>query len=489
MAVAMLIALYTSRVILDILGVTRYGVWSLVFTVIGSLSFLSSPLTASTQRFLSVALAEKNIEKVKEIFRTSVFLYLILSGILLVIFESAGLWFLTHKLEIPKEYEFQTHVLYQCAVISFVLQMYRLPYDSIIISKEKFSFIAVTGILESLLRLGIIYLLLVFKWIPELILLGALTLAVTLIIQFTYTIYVKKKFSEYLSYGKPQDKILRKEMTSYSGWNTFGVFAAMTSNQGIGIIVNLFFGVVVNAALGITNQVSNSMTQLVGNFQKAFQPQIVKRYAANERDSLFSLIQISTIISYLLVFIIGCPIIFNIDTVLSIWLKDVPPLTNIFCIYMIMCACVDATGGPFWMVIGASGKIRDYQIAVGFALLMTILISYLLFKSGFPPQSIFQVKLIIAFFSMGVRIFYMKRCCDIPVFWVIKTILLPLFIITCLGVTIMYSIKTYIFTSGLNGLISGSLSFIIISIPLAFIISFNRKQRKTLINKLLKRTN
>ncbi|MDE6717329.1 MAG: hypothetical protein K2J70_03965 [Muribaculaceae bacterium] len=485
MAVAMLIALYTSRVILEVLGITRYGIWSLVFTVIGSLSFLSSPLTASTQRFFNVALAEKDIEKVREIFRTSVFLYFLLSAILLIIFETVGLWFLTHKLDIPREYTVQTHFLYQCAVVSFILQLYRLPYDSIIIAKEKFNFIAVIGIIESFLRLGIVFLVLVFRHYPALTVLGFLTLSVTVLIQWAYIAYAKKNFPQYLSKGRPKDQILRKEMTSYSGWNTFGVFAAMTSNQGIGIIVNMFFGVTVNAALGITNQVSNSLTQLVGNFQKAFQPQIVKRYTADERRSLLSLLQVSTKLSYLLVFIVGCPVIFNIDTILSIWLKEIPPLTSIFCIYMIICGWVDSTGGPFWMVIGASGRIRNYQIAVGCALLITILISFCLFELGFPPQVIFQVKLLVAFFSMAVRIFYMKKCCNISIRWVLKTILLPLFLITLFGVAIMWGLRYYIFPSQFGGLIGGGICFFILLLPIAFLISFNSAQRRSIMNTLI----
>ena len=474
----MLITLYTSRVILEVLGVAEYGIWSLIFSLTSTLSFITTSLAASTQRFLNFELAKNNIEKVREVFKTAFYLYSIFSAIVFLLFETAGLWFLNSKLDIPVHLHTQANIVYQGAILSFIIIFLRLPFDALIIANERFGIFAIMGIAEAVLKLLMVYCLKAFPSIPHLTLLSILTVVLYIVFAVVYITYSYRSFPNYMNYGIPRNRKLTHSMLSFSGWNTFGGFALMTSTQGLEILVNTFFGVVVNAAMGIAYQILRAFTQLVTNFQTAFQPQIVKRFAANQYHEFLSLIQTSSKISFLLAFIVGCPLIFNIDFILALWLKDVPPLTSVFSIYVIICVMVDSIGAPFWMAIHATGKIRNYQITISLTLLSTLIISYLLLKLGMPADVIFKTKLSIDTVCLCLKIYFLNKLVNISIGVILRTIIAPLMAIAALGMAIMASIRLFWGLSPMAYLLMGSIIFVLIMLPASFFGCLNKTQRR-----------
>lgn len=489
MILVMLVSLYTSRIVLEVLGVKEYGIWSLVFTVVTSVSFITNPLAASTQRFLNVAIGENNLNKAKDVFKTSVYLYLYFAMIILFLLETAGLWFLNNKIDIPQEYYFQANIVYQFAIFSFIIAIFRLTFDATIIANEKFNFFAIIGIIETILKLLIVYLLLIFPTIPHLILYGFLSFVTSLIVAISYVLYCRKKFKYLINYGKPKDKGLTIQMLSFSGWNTFGQFSSMTSNQGLSVIINMFFGVAANAAIGIANQIANAISQLVSNFQTAFQPQIVKRYSQGDYNGLIQLIGLSSKISFLLIFIISCPILFNIDFILSIWLTDVPPLASDFSVLIIICTWIEAISAPLWMTINAVGKIRNYQLIISFMLLSAIIISYILLSFGLSADTVFKVKIGILIACLLVRCIFVKIQTGISYNFLFKTFALYSIIIGITGISILWAIRLLFNFNNWQYLIIGSLIFLVTFSPSAFYMTFTKNQRDKIFKTIKLRLN
>ncbi|MCM1309668.1 MAG: lipopolysaccharide biosynthesis protein [Bacteroides sp.] len=483
MGVTMIVSLYTSRLNLKYLGIDNFGIWSVVGNVIVMVSFINGPLASATQRFINVAIGKRNNNSIKKIFNESLIINAIIGIGLLIILESLGVWFLNSQLTIPIDKIDAANVVYQIVLISFLLGIIRTPFDAIIIAYERFNFYALMGILEVVMKLAIVWLLPYAPYGETLIFFAILNLSTVIISTVVYVWYCRKHYT-IARFQWIWEKPLLKELLSFSGWSTFGSFATVMSSQGLSVLFNIFFGLAVNAAIGITNQVVNAINMFISNFQTAFRPQIVKTYAANERQSTFKLMCLSSKVSCYLIFLLGFPIALNIDYILSIWLTEIPPFTGVFCQLAIFAAIFEAIGAPLWMIVQADGHIKSYQIVISSTYLLIVCVSYMLFKFGFEPYWAFIVKCLMAVSALLIRIFYVKYLSNYSIRAMINYMYLPEFIVLGLSPILAFLVWKMIDTSSLLQFIASTIVFIITYIPIVWYLGITRRQRSLIKSKV-----
>lgn len=442
MAVIMLVQLYTSRVILQTLGVEDYGIYNIVGAVVISLSFITGPLSTATQRFLSFELGKKNTDRIKDIFSMSLIVYGILSIILLIFAETVGLWFLNHKMDIPADRLYAANWVFQCTIITFIINILNIPFNSAIIAYEKMSFYAYISIFEAIAKLAIVYFLLLYTE-DKLILYGILVVIVTFFVTTLYKLYCGKYLKD-IKIHFVKDKQLLKQLLSFSGWSLFGAVANMSAEQGLNLLLNLFFGVTINAAAGISNQVSAAINQFVGNFQTAFNPQIVKNYAQGDIINLHKLICKSSKFSFFLLFMIVYPIFFNMEFILHLWLgNNIPTYAPTFCKLMLINLLIDSLAAPLWASIGATGKIRIYQICISLSMTSNIFISYIFLQMGYPPFTVFAIKCFVTISNFFIRIYFTRELLRLSLLHYIKKVLLKVGSISFITISLLSLLNTY----------------------------------------------
>lgn len=442
MFISMIISLYTSRIILDILGVKDFGVYNVVGTIITSFSFISGPLSTATQRFYNFELGKKNEGGIIGIYNHSVAIYGILSLLLFTIVGISGYWFIDNKLNVPFDRICATKYVFLFSLFSFIIGLFKTPYESLIIANERMAFYAYMSILDVVLKLLFVYSLMVVNF-DKLI---AYSLGIMFITLFNFLgtfIYCYKKFG-YIRKWRRLNKNTFNSLLSFSGWSLFGSLASMSQNQGLNILLNIFFGVIVNAAMGIATQVSGAINQFVANFQVAYRPQIVKNYASGNIDRLNKLISDASKFSYLLLFAFVCPVIFNIDIILRLWLGHVPEYASTFCICMLIYALLETLSAPMWMTVQATGKIKTYQMVISSVIGLNIVLSYIFLRLGFPPKTVLIIKCCLDLGYLVIRLAFIKRMVGFNIKKYFFDVLLSVVGTTAIGIITMYLINTFI---------------------------------------------
>lgn len=437
MLVTMLISLLTSRILLGALGIDDYGLYNAIGGFVALFGFLMSSMASATQRFLSFELGTGNAQALKDVFSMSLTIHLFIAVVVFVLAESFGLWFLNNHLQIPEGREFAANIVYQCVVLSLCSNIIIVPYSACVISHEKMSIYASISIIDVFLKLIIAYLLTISS-IDKLCLYGSLLLVITVIELLLYNTICVHRFAE-TKYRFFFNRKLFLELFGFSGWTVLGQAGVVGSSQGAAVLINMFHSVVANASLGLANQVNGALNGLVSNFQMAYQPQITKSYACGDTDYLNRLIVSASKISFFLLFIVALPIVFNIDLLLSIWLTEVPPLTNVFCVLFIIASLFNSIGGPLWMSVFASGRIKYYQITVFAIYSIALIITYILFKKDLGPTTAVIVNACAALILFIARIFFAKW--NLSVFSVrlfAQRVLLPIVSSTTLTLGIGY---------------------------------------------------
>ena len=413
MFLTMAISLYTSRVVLNTLGVEDFGIYNVVAGVVGMFSFLNSAMSGATQRFLSFEIGKDNFAQLRKVFATSVNIHLLIALVILVLAETIGLWFLNHKLTIPEDRMVAANWIYQFAIFSFVVKIVSVPYTASIIAREHMNIYAYVSIVEVSLKLLLVFLI---QWLTydKLIMYGMLMFGVSFLLLMIDRIYAKRKFEE-CTYKYVWDKAIFKEMLGYTGWNLFGTGAYVTYNQGVNILLNIFFGPAINAARGIAYQVNGAINGFVGNFQVALNPQIVKSYAAGDTKYMEQLIFQGSKYAFFLLFCVSLPIIMETELILKWWLKIVPDYAVLFCRLVLINALIDSISFPIMAGAQASGRIKWYMIVAGGLLLLILPISYVFLKMGYPPQTTFYVSIVISVMAMFARLIMVSRLIHISV--------------------------------------------------------------------------
>lgn len=385
MFITTLVGLYTSRVVLNTLGITDFGIYNVVGGIISMAAFLNSAMVAASQRFLSFELGKGNIERLSRVFCTSINIHVSICLIAFLFAETIGLWFVNAKLNIPDDRMVAANWVYQASIISFIINVMSVPYNSAIVAHEKMSAFAYISILDVVLKLLIVYALLIISY-DKLIVYSLLMVGVVLLIRLCYTIYCKRHFSE-CKYHLVLDKALFNEMFSFVGWSIIGSMGFTFKDQLSNIILNLFFGPAVNAARGVAMQVTAHINSFSNNFTIALNPQITKQYAAGNLEASRKLVYIGSRYSFYLLSLISIPAILNIDYILKLWLGNVPKYTSQFVIFTIITSLIYTASEPVTKAIQATGKVMWFQIGICIIMLSELPIAWVLLDKGYPPYA------------------------------------------------------------------------------------------------------
>lgn len=399
------VSLYTSRVVLEALGVEDYGIYNVVGGVVAMLSVLTGSLSSAISRFLTFELGRKDKERLERVFSTSLSIQLAMAIIVFVVGEIVAVWFLNTYMNIPQERMHAANWVLQSAILSFVVTLISVPYNAAIIAHEKMSIFATISIIDVALKLLIVYVLFL-TIIDRLIVYSILMFAVVLTIQFIYQLYCKRSFSE-CHYRRVYDKQLIREMLGFSCWNFIGSSSSVLRTQGINILLNIFFGTVVNAARGIAVQVNVAVTSFTSNFITALRPQIVKSYASGQFDYMNLLVRQGARFSYYLVFLLSLPLLLETKFVLALWLKEVPEYTVIFVRLILILSISDSISNTLIIANAATGRVRNYQLVVGGIQLLNFPISWMLLNLGYAPEVTLYIAIVlsqICFFSRLIMI-------------------------------------------------------------------------------------
>jgi len=412
MFLTMAISLYTSRVVLSTLGIEDYGTYNVVGGIVVMFTFINGAMSTATMRYITFELGRGNIERLKTVFRTSIQVFVILAFIIVLLSETIGLWFLYHKLTIAPDRMTAALWVFQISIIDCVLRMIVIPFNAEVISHEKMSTFAYLSILDVTLKLIIVYLLQVIPF-DKLIIYALLMFAVSIIHISIYLIYCFKHFPE-INFQFSLDKPLLKEMTSFAGWGLFGNLAGVLYNQGLNMLLNIFFGPVVNAARGVALQVQGTVQSFIVNFQMALNPQITKSYAKGNLERMHTLIFTSSKFSFFLLFILALPITIEANQILGVWLKEVPNHSVSFIRLLFSIALIETLANPLVISNQATGKVKKYQIVVGGIQLLIVPIAYIVLKLGGNPESVYLVQFVIMLCAQIARIFMIKPLIQLP---------------------------------------------------------------------------
>lgn len=408
MFISIIIGLYTSRVILEVLGVSDYGVYNVVGGIVAMFAFLNSAMTAASQRFISFELGTGNFEKLKKVFSTSVEIHLVIAFIIFLLAETIGLWFLNAKLNISPDRMVAANWVYQSTILSFMITVVSVPYNSCIVAHEHMQAFAYISIIEVILKLVIVLMLIVIPF-DKLISYSILLLSVSLIIRIIYSIYCKKHFSE-CSFHWTYDKKLFREMFGFAGWSLIGNLGFAIKDQGSNIVLNLFHGTALNAARGVAIQVNGIVSSFSSNFIMALNPQITKQYASGNIDQSVNLVYAGCRFSFYLLSIITVPILINIDYILSLWLgTNVPSYTSDFLFYSLWASIIASMATPIVSAIQATGNIRTFQIIIFIIMISEMPLSYLILSSGYEPYCIMFATLFVTFIGLIARFILLKQ--------------------------------------------------------------------------------
>lgn len=482
MLLIMGVTLYTSRIVLQVLGVEDFGIYNVVGGIVVLFSFVNNAMVTSTQRFLNYELGKKNLEATARVFSASVTIHWCIAIVTLILAETVGLWFLLNYIQYPLEREWAVILTYQFAILSTCINMIRAPYNAAIIAYEKMSFYAYISIIEAILRLLIVLLLLLANF-DRLIFYSFLMFVVIGIVTLGYYVYCKSHFST-CCYTYHWNKDLYKHLMGFSGWSMFGGVANIGASQGLNILLNMFFGVTINAAMGIANQVQSAVYSFVGNFQTAFNPQIVKSYASGDRDYFIDLIVRTSKYSYFLLFTISLPLYICCEEVLSLWLGNIPEYAVSFCRLMILFSLLDAMQGPLWVSVQATGKIRDYQILMSVMILSNLPLSYLFLKQGYSPEVVLTIRCLLNLLILFVRLWYLRHLYDFPVWRYLREVICRIVCVTvisygmisCLSMDVLPIVK----------ILEVIIFSVIGNLFLVYILGFDNKERQLIIKQIKK---
>lgn len=482
MLFTMAVSLFTSRVILNTLGVEDYGINNVVGGIVTMFSVLSGSLSSSISRFITFELGKGNIERLKTIFSTGVNIQLGMSVLIIIIAEAVGIWFLNTKMNIPTDRMVAANWVFQCAILTFVLNLLSVPYNAAIIAHEKMSAFAYISVVEVSLKLIIVYMLMISPF-DKLETYAVLLLLVGAVIRFIYGYYCKRHFEE-CTYHFVFDKPVLKEMTGFAGWNFLGNGAYMLNTQGVNILMNLYFGVAVNAVRGIATQVDAALKQFVNNFTTAVNPQITKSYAQGDLDYMHKLVCRSAKFSAFLMMFFAVPIILETNTILTIWLKTVPDYAVIFLQWIIISSFMDTVlANSLVTSMFATGKIKRYQIIVTTVGCLVFPLSWIAFKLGFEPQVGYILYFIIYTILLFVRLYLLKDMVKLPVMMYIREVLYKLAPIIVVGFSIP-GILILAMDAGWLRLILVCLLSVLVTAASEYFIGLSNKEKNFVAEKI-----
>jgi O-antigen/teichoic acid export membrane protein len=407
MFLIMAVDLFLLRFLIDILGVEDYGIFNIVGGVVIAFSFLSNTMVSSTQRFFSFEIGKENKKGLKFLFSTTVIIYVVFAITIILLAEVFGVWFVNNKMMIPVERLEAANCVLQFTIFTFVINIMRTPYNSLLIAYEKMNIYAIIGFFEVIFKVFTIVFLSYLLY-DKLILYSILLFVSTLVVYAFNSMYCVFKFEE-AKFRLLWDSKKSKELLAYSGWNLIGSLANVLRNHGINLLLSVFFNPVVNAARAIAYQINVALLQFSNNFYLAAKPQITKLHASGDSKAMLKLVSRSAKLAYFLVLILAVPLIFQTEYILSLWLKDLPPNVILFTQLVVFNSLIEVVNLPLVSAIQATGKIKLYQITVSVILLLNLPVSYFYLKLGYSPEVTMYISIAISIFSLIPRLLICRR--------------------------------------------------------------------------------
>lgn len=483
MLLVMAVSIYTTRIILNVLGVTDYGIYNVVGGVVAFLGFLNSSMANAVQRFLSFELGKGDIRKTNHVFCISMMAHIGIAILIFALLELIGPWFIKNHMDIPSNRISAAMWVFQCSAITTIFSILQVPYNAMIIAKEKMGIYAWISIIEVILRLLIVYIL-VYIGFDKLKLYSVLQMVITIGVLVCYQVSCKRNFIESKFHFIKDNKTL-KEITGFATWNLIGEFGWAMTNQGVDIILNIFCGPIVNAAKGISNQVNGAVMRFINNFQVALNPQIIKSYSIGEYKEMEKLVGRGTRLSYYLLLFLSLPLILEMDFILNIWLIDIPKYTKVFCQLVLIYSLVSIITNLFAQVVRAYGKIRNYQLSTALVQLLNFPLSYMCLYCGFSPITTIIVAIGIQIIIGIQRLYYVHKLVNYDVSHFIKSDFMSIIYVSCCSIIcpiiIVYSLPISFIRFILTCIISSvSISFF------TYFIGMAEEERNKLINFIIK---
>lgn len=479
MFLTMLVGLYTSRVVLEALGIDDFGIYNLVGGFVAMFSVVQSGLVSASQRFINVSLSIDCEERLGKLFSTIVVIYIILAVSAFVLIESFGLYFMKNHLVIPIDRMAAASWVFQLSAVMLIATLMGAPFNALIIAHEKMPIFAYVSIFDAFAKLGIAEMIFITTS-DKLVVYVSLLCVESVLVSLIYWIYCYYSFKE----SRVRLKLnwsMTKEIYSFAIWSMFGGIAYMGFTQGVSVIMGMFFAPATIAARGVAVQVQGVVKTFANNFQTAVNPQIIKSYAKRDTEYFEKLLTVSAKYSYILLFMISLPFIFEADSILGIWLVEVPENSSKFLLLLLGSVLFDSMTTPYERAIHASGKIRNYSVTTSLILLLIVPFSYFVLKYGAAPYSVFVVQLIITLVAIIVRMQMAKRIVHVDLVRFVKSCLLPIVYITISSLLIVWLFRLILPSCGIGGII-GIVAVCVISVVCTTVVfGMSKVERLTLL--------
>lgn len=474
MLLILVVSLYTSRVVLDVLGVVDYGINNVVAGVASSFMFFSSSLSNAAQRYLSFALGRRDMKEVCNVFNLNFLIYTVIAAIVVVAMLIIGGWFVKYKLVIPPERIDAALWVLVCTSISFFITLVSAVFDSVLIARENMKIYAYFGLFDVFAKLFIVYLLKISSF-DSLVFYAVLTLLVTILVKVVTVGYCRSKYEE-CCFKFYWNKSLFLRMFGFVGWNLTGCAVWELNEQGINILLNLYFGPAVNAARGLAKHVNNAINNFVTNFMVAVRPNMIKLYAANDIENFRNLILKSSRFSYYLMWFFGLPLILRADYVLSLWLKEVPAYTTIFVQWILAYSLVNVLTNPLWSAVQAVGKLKRYCLWGNCISVLVFPISFIFLWLGYSPVTPMIVSTFVRVVYLFVAIKLFGSLVEFPLWEYIKQVVLPILKVTLPSAFLLCAVNSF-FSQTFLSLITICILCVVVNVPIISYWGMTRNER------------
>ena len=485
MVFVMAIGLYSTRIVLQVLGASDYGIYNVVGGFVSMFAFINTSMSNGIQRFYNFALGENDGRSLSKVFSTAVRIQVIIAFAILFLIETVGIWYLKEKMVIPIERQEAALYCFQFSTMTMFISVFQLPYIALVMARERMNFYAIVSIIDAVLKL-IIVVVLPYIAVDQLIIYGFLLMLISVVDFFLYFIYVKREFPNDVILVK-SDKVLFKEMISFSGWNCFGSFGVVMCNQGLNLILNFFFGTVVNAARGIAFQVAGACKSFVFNITTASRPQMTQSYAEGNVNRSISIMESMSKMCFVSLFVLALPIVIELDFILEIWLGDsIPNYTKIFTMLVVAESLISVFNPPISFMVHATGKMKRYQLITTCVSLTSLPIAFVFLKFGMEPYSVFAVSIFFTILCQIVSVLILRSLISFPIRKYFNHVVLPMIYVVIASVLLPY-IFHRLLQEGWWRLIVVSVASCISLLVSSYLLGLNTSERTILVELVKKR--
>lgn len=477
MLIVLGVSFYTTRVVLNVLGIVDYGIYNIVCGFVSMFAFLNNSLANGVLRFYNFKKGKNASNEIPDVYSASLIILILVSIMIFILLETLGIWYINNKMIIPVERFTAAFWVFHFSVVSLIFVILQVPYSAAILAFEKMDYYAIVSIVDALLKLIIVLILRDCSY-DKLFFYGLLSFFVSLINFILYYLYSKKHFRDELRFKKIRDWSLFKEISAFSGWNVFGTFAYMIKDQGLNLLLNAFFGPVVNAAKGIAMQVNSALQGFSINIVAAVRPQLIQSYSAGKNSRVETLMFSMSRLIFVMLFVLSLPIMVELNYILHIWLSDsIPDYTIVFTDLVLVNMVLSSMNTPLSQVVHATGKMKMYQVSTSFIICSVLPISWVALKLGMSPTSTFVVSIVVSIVNQGACLYLLRRIFPFSIKEYINKIIFPCFLLTMVSLFVPLYIR-YLLTEGFIRFIVNTIFTICATVLLSYIIVFTKDEKK-----------